>query len=444
MPTHRTWIVAGLLVLLSSLHAARADKIVAGGLSTCAITGQGALYCWGDNQYGELGTGTKVNLTRPVRTVADYTSGVTDVAVGYQFACAIVNGAAVCWGRNDNGQLGDGTTNNSTHPVQVQGFSSGVTAITAGFAHACLIHQDLIDPAHNITNPAAYCWGLNNYNQLGTGDTFNGGDWRTNPEHHTPTRLPNGGTVRSISAGAYHTCYIRVPNTAIPTAFCWGRNDYGQLGNGEYSNTPPYIGGGPGPGGSSSRGLEQLVTYGIDPGGNPTSISAGGQHTCAIANNKAFCWGSNDNGELGTGNTLRTDVATLVANSYDSYYRILSLSAGGHTSCLQGYNGRRRALFPYSTTCWGNNHEGAVGDGTTTDRPTPVRVWSSPFSQSSISVGDDHTCAVLPGPVPRPRCWGNDAYGQVGVKSSNDYFTTPQLVIFWDYLVPTGGGGFRR
>src|SRR5262249_22206858 len=93
MPTHRTWIVAGLLVLLSGLHAARADKIVAGGLATCAITSQGALYCWGDNQYGELGIGHNVNLTRPVHTVADYTSGVTDVAVGYQFACAIVNGA---------------------------------------------------------------------------------------------------------------------------------------------------------------------------------------------------------------------------------------------------------------------------------------------------------------------------------------------------------------
>src|SRR5262249_20974882 len=156
---------------------------------------------------------------------------------------------------------------------------------------------------------------------------------------------------------------------------------------------------------------------------------------------------SNDNGELGTGNGPRMDMATPVGNNYDSYYRLLSISAGGHTSCLQAYNGRRRVLYPYATTCWGNNHEGAVGDGSTTDRLTPVRVWSSAFAQSSISVGDDHTCAVLSGPIgfrpPRPRCWGNDVDGQVGANSSNDYFTTPQLV-FWEHLVPTtGGGGFR-
>src|SRR5262249_2573458 len=164
----------------------------------------------------------------------------------------------------DHGQLGDGTTNNSTHPVQVQGFSSGVTAITAGFAHACLIHNDLVDPVHNVTNPMAYCWGLNNYSQLGTCQNpacFHGGDWQTNPEHHTPAHVFNGASVLSISAGAYHTCYIRVPDTRIPTAFCWGRNDYGQVGDGEYSDTSPSIAGGPGPGESSSQGLEQLVTY---------------------------------------------------------------------------------------------------------------------------------------------------------------------------------------
>jgi alpha-tubulin suppressor-like RCC1 family protein len=438
-------LCALFIVELSGLHAARADKIVAGGLSTCAITSQGALYCWGDNSYGELGTGSNVNLTRPGHTVADYKSGVTDVAVGYQFACAIVNGAAVCWGRNDNGQLGDGTTNNSTHPVQVQGFSSGVTAITAGFAHACLIHNDLVDPIHNVTNPTAYCWGLNNYNQLGTGDDFHGGDWQTNPEHHTPTHVQHGASVLNISAGAYHTCYIRVPDTRIPTALCWGRNDYGQLGDGEYSTAPSYIGGGPGPGGSSSRGLEQLVTYAIDPGGNPTSISAGGQQTCAIANNKAFCWG--DNGELGAGHVM-SDSAKPAGNSYDSYYKLRAISAGSHNACLQTYNTRRHVLYPYSTSCWGYNQEGAVGDGSTTDRATPVLVWSSESAQSSISVGAYHACAVLPGAVdlhpPKPRCWGSDVYGQVGVKSSNDYFTTPQVVIFWEHLVPTtGGGGFR-
>ena len=129
------------------------------GGHTCAIV-NGAALCWGYNYYGELGNGTTANSTIPV-PVQGLTAGVTAITVGNSHTCAIVNGAALCWGYNSFGQLGNGIqTNNAMTPVQVQGLTSGVTSIAAGETHTCA-----------IVNGRAQCWGNNQFGQLGTGDT---------------------------------------------------------------------------------------------------------------------------------------------------------------------------------------------------------------------------------------------------------------------------------
>ena len=133
--------------------------ITAGAHHSCAITAGGAVRCWGENYYGQLGNGTTTDSSVPIQ-VDGLTSGVTTVAAGFHQSCAIATGgAAQCWGHGYFGQLGNGTTTDSSVPVQVDGLTSAVTTITAGAYHSCA----------TTATGAAQCWGRNNSGQLGNG-----------------------------------------------------------------------------------------------------------------------------------------------------------------------------------------------------------------------------------------------------------------------------------
>lgn len=187
----------------------------AGAGTTCAVTPQGAAYCWGINDFGRLGDGEPPESGKrsasPVRVVGNHRF-VALTAGGYQVCGLSLAQDAYCWGWNRYGQLGDGTTNESSVPVLVGGGLKW-SSISSGEFHTCGL----------TTDGAAYCWGGNEHGQLGTGDTVSVA---------TPQLIAPSGTYISIGAGGRHTC----GRTTAGTVFCWGRGDYGQLGHGVMRN----------------------------------------------------------------------------------------------------------------------------------------------------------------------------------------------------------------
>jgi alpha-tubulin suppressor-like RCC1 family protein len=386
--------------------------IAAGGFDTCALTTGGGVKCWGYNRHGELGDGTTTGSTTPVDVVG-LASGVAAIATGGFHTCALTTGGGVrCWGNNGNGQLGDGTTTNSSMPVDVVGLASGVAAIATGWTHTCAV----------TAGGGVKCWGWNVYGQLGDG---------TNTQRNAPVGVVGlASGVARIAAGGFHTCALATGGGVK----CWGFNGAGQLGDGTtfQRSTPANV-----------LGLASGVA----------AIAAGWLHTCALtAGGGVQCWGYNLYGELGDGTTTQRDapvnvvgLATGVAAIATGWYHTCARTVGGGVKCW-GYNGygqlgdgtitRRNApvdvvgltsgvvaiaVGGYHTCaltagggakCWGDNEDGRVGDGTTTQRSAPVDVVGLASGVAAIAAGGSHTCALTTGGG--VKCWGDNWLGQLG------------------------------
>jgi len=344
-------------------------QVDAGGLDSCALNVSGQAFCWGRNDVGQLGDGTTTQ-----RLVA------TAVAGGLTFArvsaggnvfsvhtCGTTaSGVAYCWGGNYLGQLGDGTTTDRLVPTAIAG---GLTfaAVSAGAFHTCGV----------TTSGAAYCWGNNQHGQLGDGSTT---------DRLVPTAIAGGLTFAAVSAGAIHTCGV----TTSGAAYCWGANDSGQLGDGTTT--------------------DRLVPIAIAGGLTFAAVSAGFQACGVTTSGAAYCWGDNSLGELGDGTTTARSVPTPVAGGLT----FTAVSAATFYTC-----GVTTSGVAY---CWGDNYTGQLGDGTTTNQLVPKAITVGPsLTIAMVSANIAHACAATTsGAV---YCWGNNFFGELG-----DGTTTNRLV----------------
>jgi Regulator of chromosome condensation (RCC1) repeat len=265
----RKAVLASLLALVPvASDAATAVDLTAGRDHACALDAGGDVSCWGDNFFGQLGTGDTSDRATPVATTG-LGSGVGAVSAGYRHTCAVTAAGGIkCWGYNQFGRLGDGTTTDSSTPVDVVGLTSGATAVAAGNTLTC-----------GLTAGGVKCWGANGSGQLGDG---------TNTASATPVDVSGlGSGVVAIDAGEVHACAL----TSAGGVKCWGSNQYGQLGDGTTTsrNTP----------------VDAVsLTSGV------VAISAGWRSTCALTSAGGVkCWGYGAN----VNRTVPTEVIGLAS-----------------------------------------------------------------------------------------------------------------------------------
>lgn len=345
--------------------------ISAGNEHTCALTSQSEVKCWGRNVDGQLGDGRDSASVTPVRVIN--LSGVKAIAVGAAHTCALTNeGDVSCWGWNSHGQLGDASRISSTMPLRVYGLS-GVKAIAAGAHHTCA-----------LTNEGdVSCWGLNSYGQLGNALRKN------SAAPVQVSQMSQKSRVTKIALGAYHTCAL----TDEGEVMCWGLNFHRQLGQTSYgvSSTPVTI-----------SGLQGV-----------TAVAAGVNHTCILTNDgEVKCWGNNADGQLGDDSVGDRSTPMQVRGLQG----VTAVAAGANHTCVLTNDGEVK--------CWGNNADGQLGDGTNVDRAKAMPV-SGLQEVMVLSAGSHYTCALKNDD--EIKCWGRNADGQLGDGTTMDR-TTPVTV----------------
>jgi len=341
-----------------SFPAERAT-VAAGGRHSCELTSSGSALCWGSNDQGQLGDGTLDDRTDPAVVAGDLT--FAQLSAGASHTCGVTrDGDAYCWGNNERGQLGDATTLQRNTPVRV-GAAGPFKAVRAGFAHSCALSR----------GGEISCWGSNAYGQLGTGVGLTS---------TRPGAVTGGLRFGAMAVGWNHTCGI----TTAGDMYCWGANNGGQIGDG-------------------TRDDRRTPTR-IAAGTRFAAVAAGNQHTCAVATTgDVYCWGRNNYGQLATGAGDRAQPSKIESDG-----NFVTLSAGAVHTCAVTTVGQ---VF-----CWGRNTFGQLGDGTTTDRPAPVRVVGLP-AVVVVQASGAHTCAATPGGD--SYCWGYNIEGQLGDGTRN-------------------------
>lgn len=334
------------------------QAIAAGRFHTCALLTSSSIRCWGINLFGQLGDGTTVNKSTPVN-LTSLGSNMQAIAGGGFHTCALTTiGDIKCWGYNDHGQLGDNAPGNKSTPGDVSGLSSRVKVMTTGGAHTCALTLDGV----------AKCWGYNGASQLGNSGGI------------TPVDVPGlrGGSL-ALAAGGSHTCAL----TSTSGIKCWGSNAYGQLGDGTFVHKGAPV---------DVIGLSNSIMM----------VVTGGNHTCALTTTRSVkCWGRNNHGQLGIGATASQYSPVDLISISDS---ITMLAAGASHTCALTVSAKVK--------CWGNNEYGQLGDGTTLTQTQPVDVIGLTFDVIAIAAGASHTCALTTSHT--VKCWGDNQYGQLG------------------------------
>jgi len=322
--------------------ATTAVSIGSGDDYSCAQMENNTVKCWGQNQDGQLGNGSNVDSSLPVRVIGlDSENPATSLGIGASHACAIVDEgsyATVCWGKNDHGQLGDGGTSSQSTPLEVLEGAGYFDSLGAGTSASCATEFGYVK-----------CWGLNDVGQLGDGTTTNSlegvyvplFDWGTEDT-----------TARSVTSAGSTACVMSYAGTV----WCWGYGLQGGLGNGASQNSSVPV---------RVTGIDGLTSQ-----TTAKQIASGGAFSCAVTNAGAVkCWGANDQGQLGNNLTANSATPVTVSGLDGS---TLARSATSVAVSVSGFACATLAVG--GLACWGDNSSGQLGDGTLTDRRTPVGV----------------------------------------------------------------------
>jgi alpha-tubulin suppressor-like RCC1 family protein len=335
-----------------------AANLVAYANQTCA-TFAGRAHCWGANGTGQLGDGTTQDRATPTAVAlpagsidalaigeshgcasvagsvacwgtlgnpgpvpVSFPLPVTAISAGRDFTCALAGGT-FCWGVNDIGQLGIGTTAPATTPQRLD-FSTPQISIDAGDDHACSL----------ATTHTASCWGHSDFGALGD----------QSGQSSSPLPVTVLGIDFQPRIAGWHACAL----TTAGTVACWGRGDHGELGDSLMAST-----------GVPVTVADLNAVTALDSGGNATEFDA----TCAVSGGAVSCWGSGVFGRLGQGH----------AQDEGKPVHVVGLP-GPAIAVALGYDHSCALLADADIWCWGRNQHGQLGDGTTTDRIAPVRV----------------------------------------------------------------------
>lgn len=346
--------------IIATRPLASVTAVSAGGLNSCAISSGATVTCWGYDGEGQLGNGKTINTSPfgiPTATQVHGLSNVTALSTGLLHTCALVGGTVECWGQNRRGQLGNNSTVNSSTPVEVTGLTNAVS-VSAGSSYNCAL----------LSGGTVDCWGFNRGGQLGNG---------TVTDSSAPVEVTGLTNATSISAGGYHSCAI----LGTGRIDCWGDNAYGQLGNGQTTRSPTAV---------AVSGVTDAV-----------SVSTGSYHSCAVLKaGTVECWGFNLFGQLGRGDVVGSSIPLTVSGITNA----VSVSAGGFHTCALLRDG--------SVECWGETSYGQLGNGrVASDSATPV-VVKEITNATAVSAGYLHSCARLrTGTI---KCWGNNHVGELG------------------------------
>jgi alpha-tubulin suppressor-like RCC1 family protein len=341
-----------------------ATSVAAGGDTSCAILKTGAVRCWGSNDDGQLGDGSTQGRLGTLTDIAGLSPGIEAVAVGSGYACALLSdGSIKCWGDNGAGQLGNGTTTDSRVPVAVLGLGGPASVLSVGRHHSCAV----------VAGGGIKCWGGNFSGEVGDGSLQNASSAKA--------VLGLSDTAVAVSAGAYHSCAALTSGVVQ----CWGENYSGQLGNG-----------------TTTDSLAPVTVASLES--KAVAVSASDEHTCALLDTRTVqCWGDNYAGELGDGTRSSSTMPVAVVGLSDN---VVAIATASSDTCA--------LLETGGIMCWGYAFYGETGNGSAlgaaTWQPSAQAVVGLTSGVRGIVGGSEHFCAVLEsGWV---KCWGVDSKGQ--------------------------------
>jgi len=356
-----------------SMNSPTAAKLAAGAGHTCLVTLEGTLKCWGHNGFGQLGNGESpliplentnvvdgVELSDWVMSeVSELQGEILAITAGAYHTCVLTRAGGVkCWGQNAYGQLGDGTVIDRDRPVDVQGLTSDVAAVTAGAVHTCAL----------MDYGGVMCWGQNN-GLLGNDKTADS----VRPVDVTGL----SGNITQVHAGWVFTCALNSDGDL----FCWGDGANGRFGDG-----------------SSIVYRKPIRVQGLP--NEVVTLAVGQYHLCVLLKtDEVICWGA-----LSSDQEYTSQQPFVVSGLTDEIVKLVA--GGGHTCALTVEGGVK---------CWGDNYFGQLGDGTNLSSFIPVDVNMLPQDVVEIASGGGHVCALMAeGGI---KCWGDSSSGQLGDRS---------------------------